>query len=154
LVWSIHIKQQKLWDLYIGYDLNFLKLRDQFYRDGNTNALEMHEDLHQILMGNETPENMADLYVNFDRDQIPFSLEETFNDPGVAYTPIAESEFIQQNPLLKHTAITFGVQYTYRRLTANLGGGAYLGSLKGRTFFVKDQGFFMQLSLYLMLFGY
>jgi hypothetical protein len=157
LVWSIHInKQQKLFDVYIGYDLNFLKLRDQFYRDGNTNALDMYEDLHQILMGNETPENMADMYVNFDRDQIPFSLEETFNDPGVAFTPIAESEFIQQNTLLMGNGVAFGLGYTYRKFTANLGATMKLTSenrrLKGRTF-LEDFGY-LQLSMYLMLFGY
>jgi len=147
----IYMYKQKFCDVYVGYDLNFLKLRDQFYRDGNTNTLEMYEGLHQILMGNETPENMADLYVNFDRDQIP-QLEESFYDPAVAYTPISESEFIQKNTLLKNSAVTLGMQWTLRRLTANLGGGAYLGSWQGRTFFEK--GGFMQLSLYLMVFGY
>ena len=145
-------KQKYTFDVYIGYDLNFLKLRDQYYRDGKTNALDMYEDLHQILMGNETPENMADLYVNFDSDQIPFFLEETFNDPAVAYTPIAESEFIQRNTLLKSTAVTFGMQWRHRRLTANLGLGVYLGGWEGRTFL--ENGTCSQLSLYLMLFGY
>ncbi len=109
--------------LYFGIEKSFYQMSNRFLVSGNTNSLEVHQDLYNVYRGEGAPNDNH--YIRFDDEVTYFESDflEYGNTPENKFTKLSEyKEIVDANPL-SSMGYHFGFSYMYRRFDFRIGGG-------------------------------
>jgi hypothetical protein len=137
---------------YFGVEKSFYQMKSKLNSNGNTNQLQVHQDLHDIYTNGDA--DLTDKYVRYDQEITYY--DDDFlaygADPEATHDPLTEYKTIADANALCSFGYNFGVGYNWRRLEVRIGGGFAkkwsTGSIYG------NYGSFMDISIHYMLFGW